>query len=100
MSEWRLLRIEQVMRMAQGDPERLEVLRAHILEHMTSLTYSRIGYVLPAKKCGGWRLRFSGWMEHGWRYDEDAVNVALWSYGGSYAVAAAFRNEVRCAPLR
>ena len=36
MSEWRLLRIEQVMRMAQGDPARLEVLRAHILEHMTT----------------------------------------------------------------
>ena len=89
VSAWRLLRIEQVMRMAHAD--RQEILRTHILEHMTPDSF--VGTRISA---GAERRRMDPqvqWMmEHGW-HDEDAVNVALFSYGGSYAVAAAFRNE-------
>ena len=90
MSEWRLLRIEQVMRMAQGDPARLEVLRAHVLEHMSNYDFM-FGRLSAGSERRSMDPQIQWMMEHGWRYDEDAV--ALNSYVGSYAVAAAFRNE-------
>ena len=90
-SEWRLLRIEQVMRMAQGDPARLEVLRAHIQQHMTSAVFG-IGHLSWSEEMRRLEPQLQ-WMEqHGWEA-EAALVVSMASYGGSYAVAAAFRNE-------
>ena len=89
--EWRFLRIEQVMRMAQGDPARLQFLRAQIRRHMTPEVF-RTGRMSFDEMRGRLEPQVLWMMEHGWK-TEPAIVVSMASYGGSYAVAAAFRNE-------
>ena len=89
--EWRLLRIEQVMRMTHGDPERHEVLRAQILEHMTPDAFISPGRMSMVEEMRRMEPQAFWMMEHGWKKEPAAI-VCLTSYGGSYAVAAAFRG--------
>lgn len=88
--EWRLLRIEQVMRMTHSDPERHRELRDQILEHMTPDAFVN-GRMSMVEEMRRMEPQAFWMMEHGWKKEPAAI-VCLTSYGGSYAVAAAFRG--------